>query len=131
MARIIEIMEAAESNPASIMEHKDNTYLRKFMTAAYLQKMNLPEGDPPYKENAMDEYQVPTGAFWQFARNCDKYFRTDVPKIKLETNFINDLESVSKKEAKLILAAKDHKIHKLYKGLTLKKLQEVGYFPSN
>ena len=128
MARIIEILKAAESNPVSIMQHADNKYLRNFMVMAYLRKMNLPEGDPPYKPNPMAEHQTNPGSFWQVAKNIEKYYRTDAPKLRIETNFINDLESVSAEEAKVILAAKDQKLHKLFKGLTLKKLQEIGYF---
>lgn len=112
------------------MAHKDNKYLRNFMEAGYIKakKMNLPETDPPYKPNPMNEYQVEPGVFWQFAKKIDIFQRTDVKPLRSETIFIQALETVSHKEAKVMLACKDQTLNKMFKGVTLKALTEVGYF---
>ena len=130
MSTINEILTETEDNITNIMKHKDNQYLRKFMEAAYLKekKLNLPETAPPFKINAQEEAQVPPGVFWQFAKKIDIFQRTDVRGLRIETMFIQALESVSAKESEIILAAKDQKMSKLFKGVTLAKLKEVGYF---
>lgn len=131
MSTINEILKAAEDNPKSIMNHMGNKYLRSFMEAAYLteKKLTLPEGDPPFKTNLQHEFQVPSGVFWQFAKKIDLFQRPDIGP-KLEQQFILQLESMSEVEAKIVLAAKDQKLNKMFKGLTLKVLKEVGYFPA-
>lgn len=129
MDTINEILKAAEDNMSSILVHKDNKYLRAFMEAAYIpeKKMNLPEGDPPYKPNAQHEQQL-RGTFWQMAKRIDIFQRTDLKGLRQETLFIQALESLPEIEAKILLAAKDQKLNKLYKGVTLAALKKVGYF---
>lgn len=126
---INDILMEASSNINSIMRHKDNKYLRNFMESAYLpeKKMILPEGVPPYKANNMHEQQL-RGTFWQIAKKMDTFTRSDVKSIKREMAFIQALESLPEIEVKVFLAAKEQTVHKLFKGLTLKALKEVGYF---
>jgi hypothetical protein len=132
MATIVEILKAAEDNIQSIMQHKDNTYLRNFMRAAYIsnRKLQLPETDPPYKINAMEEAQVPSGVFWQVCKKIEIFQKTyeKAATVRVENSFIQALESVSAKEAEIILAAKNQTLHKIYKGVTLEALTKVGYF---
>lgn len=132
MAGIIDILKAAEDNIQSIMQHKDNKYLREFMESAYIpeKKLQLPETDPPYKPNSMVEAQVQPGVFWQFAKNVKMYQKQydKQTTLRVENQFIQVLENVSAKEAEAILAAKDQKLHKIFKGVTLASLKKVGYF---
>jgi hypothetical protein len=132
MATIIEIMKAAEDNIQSIMQHKDNNFLRMFMNAAFLPdaKLKLPETHPPFSPNKMEEAAVPPGVFWQFARRIDMFQKeyTGAAKARTETAFIQALESVSAKEAELILACKDQTVARIYKGITFEALKNVGYF---
>ncbi len=132
MSGIVEILTKAEDDIRTIMLHKDNRYLRNLLEAAYIpaKKLKLPEGDPPYKPNAMEEAQVSPGVFWQVAKKID-IFQIEHPKhvlMKVETSFIQALESLSATEAKVLLAVKDQTLHKMFKGLTYEALQKVGYF---
>jgi vacuolar-type H+-ATPase subunit E/Vma4 len=129
MDTIEQILQAAEDNCESILKHKDNKYLRNFMQAAYLPefKMNLPDTDPPYKENPQHPEQL-RGTFWQIVKKIDIFQRKDLKPLRQETLFIQALESIPANEAKILLAAKDQTLHKIYKGVTLAKLKKVGYF---
>jgi hypothetical protein len=128
---INEILEDASKDIKSIMAHKDNKYLRNFMESAFIpeKKMILPEGLPPYKANNMHEQQL-RGTFWQIAKKMETFTRSDVKSIKREMAFIQALESLPEVEVAVFVAAKDQALHKKFKGVTLKALKEVGYFPS-
>jgi hypothetical protein len=129
MDTINQILEQAQKTPEYLLQYKDNKYLRNFLEAALLpeKKFNLPEGSPPYKENQQHEEQL-RGSFWQIAKKLDIFQRTDLKPFRQELLFVQALESLPESEAKLLLAAKDQTLHKVYKGLTLKKLTEIGYF---
>lgn len=132
MATIIEIMETANRSPISIMQHKDNKYLRAFLTVGFIPqyKMILPETDPPYTPNPMEEAQVSSGIFWQFCNKLEIFVKKydKIGTIKIENAFIQALETMSAKEAKLVLAAKNQRIPSLYKKVTLEALKKVGFF---
>ena len=129
MDTIGEIMAAANLKPETLLEHKDNKYLRNFIEAAYIpeKKFNLPEGDPPYKENKAHEEQL-RGTFWQMAKKIELFQRTDITAFRRESMFVNALEALPDSEAQLLIAAKEQSLPKMYKKLTFKNLQEVGYF---
>lgn len=130
MSTVTEILKAAENNINSILSHKDNRYLRNLMTAAYIpeKKFLLPEGTPPYKVNAMHAGQVEPGIFWQICKKIDIFQRPELNKMKREMQFILALESLSAGDAEILLAVKEQTLHKRFKGLTRKKLTEIGYF---
>ena len=129
MDTINQILEAANKEPVSLMAHKDNKYLRGFMESAYLpeKKMNLPEGLPPYKENKQHEEQL-RGTFWQIAKKIDIFQRKDLTPFRQELLFMQALESLPESETKIFIAAKDQNLNSVFKKLTHKKLQEIGYF---
>lgn len=130
MSTVTEIFNAAEDNINSILTVKGNKYFRNLMDAAYKpeKKFLLPEGTPPYKVNAMHEAQVEPGIFWQIARKLDVFQRPEMKQVRREMQFIHALESLSAIDAEILLAIKEQKLHKKFKGLTLKKLTEIGYF---
>lgn len=130
MSTVTEILKAAEDNINSILPHKGNKYLRNLMEAAYVpeKKFLLPEGNPPYKPNGMHEAQVEPGIFWQICKKIDIFQRPEMKTVRREMQFIQALESVSAIDAEILLAVKDQKLAKKFKGLTLKKLTEIGYF---
>lgn len=127
MDTITEILTAANDKPETLVKHKDNKYLKNFLECAYLveKKMNLPEGAPPYKKNMAHEQQL-RGSFWQVAKKIDIFQRKDLKPFRQETLFVQALESLPESEANIFLAAKDQTLNKLYKKLTLKKLQELN-----
>lgn len=129
-ATITEILKAAEDNINTLVPLKGNKYLRNIMEAAFLpeKKLILPDTTPPYKINAMHEAQVEPGVFWQIARKLDIFQRGDMIPAKREMQFIHALESLSAGDAEILLAVKDQKLSKKFKGITLKRLTEIGYF---
>jgi hypothetical protein len=135
MASVIEILAAAEDNIRSIIQYKDNRYLRNLLDAAFIpeKKLRLPEGAPPYTPNPMHEAQVNPGIMWQACAKLDQ-FQRDLPegnkalRARIENQFIQTLESVSAKDAEILLAVKEQTLSKLIKGVTYAKLQEVGYY---
>jgi hypothetical protein len=129
MDSIPDILADADKDPTSILKHKNNNYLRNLLSVAYIpsKKMILPEGDPPYKTTETSD-QITKGAFWQICRKMDVFLRSDVKSIFRESQFISALESVSEKEAQILLKAKDQNLMVIYPNLTYEKLKEVGYF---
>lgn len=129
MDSIPDILADADKDPTSLLKHKGNNYLRNLMMIAYLpeKKMILPEGDPPYNTTTTSD-QVTKGAFWQVCRKLDIFLRTDLNPIRREAQFISALESISEKEAQILLNAKDQTLMSIYPNLTFEKLKEIGYF---
>lgn len=129
MDSIPDILADADKEPSSLLKYKGNNYLRNLLTVAYVpeKKMVLPEGDPPYKTTETSD-QITKGAFWQVCRKMDVFLRQDVKAIFREAQFISALESVSEKEAQILLKAKDQNLMALYPNLTYEKLKEIGYF---
>ena len=87
----------------------------------------MPEGEVPYKAN-----DVPAGTehtvlameakkLWHFIKGADK----NTPQHKKETMFIQMLEGLHESEAKLLVAAKDKKLHQVYKGLSANVVKEA------
>jgi len=126
---INEILTDAANDIRSIMKHANNKYLRNFMRVAYIPEwvMLLPEGTPPFKKNTAEEYQL-KGTFWQICKKISILCEKDLPTAKRELYFINALESLPEVEANILLAAKEQKMSKLFKGVTTKALLDVGYF---
>jgi hypothetical protein len=126
---ISEILKQANEDISKINLHASNNYLRKLMQCAYLPeyKIDLPEGEPPYKKLDTHEAQT-SGVFWQIARKIDTFLRKDFVKVKKEIAFINALESLSNVDASILIHVKDQSLHKLYPNLTLDNLKKVKYF---
>jgi hypothetical protein len=99
------------------------------MTVAYVpeKKMILPDGEPPYKTTGTSD-QITKGAFWQVCRKMGVFLRADLKSIFREAQFISALESVSEKEAQILMKAKDQNLMAIYPNLTYEKLKEIGYF---
>ena len=120
---ILQILDAVNKDPDTVKNWKENRYFQNFMRTALDPdfKMNLPEGAPPYKaqEGHPDEFM---GAFWQAAKNIEKFRRTDVRKLVLESHFVQLLESVHKDIAEVILLAKDQNLKSKYPNITRTKM---------
>jgi hypothetical protein len=84
---------------------------------------DLPPGNPPYKQNP---YPAQENNLQQELRRFYLFFKdgnTNLTSVRREALFIQLLESLSPKDAELVLAAKDKKIP--YKGLTVKLFNEA------
>ena len=106
----------------SILKQNDSDGLRMVIKSSFDPKIEwaIPEGEVPYKPN-----DVPAGTehtvlameskkLWHFIKGADK----GTPQHKKEQMFIQMLEGLHDSEAKLLIAAKDKRIHQVYKGLS-------------
>ena len=87
----------------------------------------LPEGDVPYKKNEAPDGTEHTMLFqeskklWHFIKGGDG----KTPQWKKETMFVQMLEGLSAGEAEVLVAAKDKKLHQVYKGLSAAVVKEA------
>lgn len=88
----------------------------------------LPEGKPPYRED-----DAPEGYTRSTLQHKSKQFAyfikggpgESLPSFKRERMFIEILEGVHPKEADIVIAMKDKKLNKLYKGITKSLVEEA------
>lgn len=87
----------------------------------------VPEGDVPYNKN-----EAPDGTehtillqeskkLWRFIKGADN----QTPQWKKENMFVQMLEGLSQGEAEVVVAAKDKKLHQVYKGLSAAVVKEA------
>lgn len=92
--------------------------------------MDLPEGDPPYKK----ELDVPAGmSHTNLLKEVRRFYiwldpKTNLPKLKKESLFINLLEGLHWTEAEALVLAKDRKLTKKYKTLKEDLIREAFPF---
>ena len=113
----------------SLLKQNDSEGLRMVIKSSFDPKIEwaMPEGEVPFKAN-----DVPAGTehtvlameakkLWHFIKGADK----TTPQHKKETMFIQMLEGLHDSEAKLLIAAKDKKVHQMYKGLSTNVVKEA------
>ena len=113
----------------SILKQNDSEGLRMVLKSSFDPKIewSIPEGEVPYRAN-----DVPAGTehtvlameskkLWHFIKGADK----GTPQHKKEQMFIQMLEGLHESEAKLLIAAKDKRIHQVYKGLSTNVVKEA------
>ena len=90
-------------------------------------KSAVPEGQVPYKEN-----EVPVGTDhtslrreWKNLYHFIKGGNDTLSSLRRETMFIQMLEGLHESEAKLLVAAKDKRLHQVYKGLSQQVVKEA------
>ena len=87
----------------------------------------LPEGDVPYTPNEAPE-GTEHSVLSQEARTLFNFIKGgngQLTQNKRETMFVQMLEGLHADEAKLIVAAKDKKLHQVYKGLSANVVKEA------
>jgi hypothetical protein len=87
-------------------------------------RFDLPEGAPPYKEN--EDLDDDFSGLYGEQRRLYLFLEggnPDLKPVKRESIFIEVLESIHPKEAKVLIAVKDKKLP--YKGLTKKLVEEA------
>ena len=113
----------------SLLKQNDSEGLRMVIKSSFDPKIEwaMPEGEVPFKAN-----DVPAGTehtvlameakkLWHFIKGADK----TTPQHKKETMFIQMLEGLHESEAKLLVHAKDGKLHQHYKGLSAAVVKEA------
>ena len=100
----------------------NNDSLRMIIKSSFDPKIEweLPEGDVPYTKNDAPE-GTEHNMLAHEARKLYHFIKGGNPQItqnKRESMFVQMLEGLHEDEAKLLIAAKDKKLHQVYKGLS-------------
>lgn len=125
------MLEEINQNPKAIENYKTDFLLKVIFAHNFLAdyKMDLPEGEPPFKPAAEPIGMTPTNLFSD-AKRFYVFCRKDLTPLKRESLFISMLEGVHPSEAKIIIAVKDQKLTKLYPKITHKLVSDAGIIPS-
>ena len=128
---LTQMLKEINDNPKAIENYKQEFLLKVIFAHAFLPnyKMNLPEGEPPFKPAAEPMGMTPTNMFSE-ARRMYVFLREDLSAIKRESLFISLLEGVHPEEAKILIAVKDQKLTKLYPKITHKLVSDAGIIPA-
>lgn len=129
---ITEILTEINKNPSSISLYKDNYAIKTIMEYSFdpKHKMVLPEGTPPFKQDA-----APLGMsqanFYQQVKKFYVFKRTDITSLRREQLFIQMLESLHPSEADICVAIKDQTLTKLYPNISRKLVEDNGFVPKS
>ena len=106
----------------NILREHNTESLRMIIKASFDPKIEwaVPEGNVPFKRN-----EAPAGTehtvlayecrkLWHFIKGADN----QTAQFKKETMFIQMLEGLNENEADVLVAAKDKRLHQVYKGLS-------------
>ena len=113
----------------NLLREYDHDALRMVIKASFDPKIewDLPEGDVPYTRNDAPEGTEHTSLSYE-ARKLYHYIRgadNIITQNKRETMFVQMLEGLHESEAAVIIAAKDKKLHQMYKGLSAPVVKEA------
>ena len=118
-----------KTKKVEVLRQYDSPAFRQVLKGAFDPKIlwDLPKGNPPYLPN-----EAPVGTehtfldseakrLWHFVKGADQ----NLSKVKKETLFIQILEGLHQTEAELLIAVKEKKLNKMYKGLTANLVKEA------
>jgi hypothetical protein len=128
---LTQMLAEINENPKAIENYKEEFLLKVVFAHSFLPdfKMDLPEGEPPFKPASEPMGMTPTNMFSE-ARRMYVFTRKDLSNIKRESLFISLLEGVHPDEAKVLIAMKDQKLHKMYPKITHKLVSDAGIIPA-
>ena len=112
-----------------ILREHDHQSLRMVIKSSFDPKIEwaLPEGEVPYTRNEAPEGTEHSSLSYESLK-LYHFIRGGNSKInqsKRETMFVQMLEGLHESEAALLVAAKDKKLHQLYKGLSAPVVKEA------
>jgi hypothetical protein len=123
---ISEILERASAGDkvngkAALLVKYDNPTLRKILKYTFSEKVTfngLPEGEPPYRPNTLVDVENVL-----YAETRRLYLFTDggnpnLSQVRKEAIYIEMLENVDSRDAKLLVSMKDKKLPEEFKGIT-------------
>ena len=111
-----------KAQKVKILRENNTDSLRMVLKASFDPNIQwvLPEGTVPYTPNESPEgtehtmLAMEAKKLWHFIRGADRQTKQH----QKEVMFFQMLEGLHQNEAKLLIAAKDKKLHNVYKGLT-------------
>ena len=118
-----------------ILQQYKTDALKMFLKAAYDPKIEwvFPVGDVPYTPNdapAGTEHTLllqESKKLWRFIKGADNVTK----KVQKENMFFQMLEGLHESEAKLLVNAKDKKLHQIYKGCSANVIREAFGWDEN
>ena len=128
---LTEMLKEINDNPKAIENYKSEFLLKVIFAHAFLptHKFILPEGEPPFKPADQPMGMTDTNLFVE-AKKMYVFMREDLKPIKRESLFVGLLEGIHPEEAKVLIAVKDQKLHKLYPKITWKLVSDAGIIPA-
>tara|TARA_B100001250_G_C19732372_1_gene759128 strand:+ start:255 stop:749 length:495 start_codon:yes stop_codon:yes gene_type:complete len=123
-----------EKKVALLRQHNSDG-LRMLLKSSFDPKIEweLPKGEVPYIANDAPE-ETEHLLLLHEAKKLFHYIKTGNPRLqqqRRETMFIQLLEALHHTEAKLLVAAKDKSLHKIYKGLSANVVKEAFNWDDN
>ena len=112
-----------------LLREYDHDALRMVIKSSFDPKIEwaLPEGDVPYVRNDAPEGTEHTSLSYE-SRKLYHYIRggnNAINQNKRESMFVQLLEGLHESEAAVLVAAKDKKLHQMYKGLSAPVVKEA------
>jgi hypothetical protein len=128
---LTEILEEVNKEPTALTKYRDNAALKFIFQHSFIpeQKFDLPEGSPPFKEDAAPLGMSPANLIMETKKLYIFTKAKELNKVRKEHLFIQLLENVHPSEAKLLIAVKDQKLNKLYKKVTANLAADYGFIP--
>ena len=124
-----------KSEKVAILVINDTPSLRMLLKASFdpTKEWVIPEGEVPYTPNEAPEGTEHTvlaqeaKKLWQFIKGGDN----ETSQAQKENMFIQMCEGLCEAEAKLLIAAKDKRLHQVYKGLSKDVVKEAFGWDDN
>ena len=124
-----------KSEKIAILVINDNSSLRMVLKSSFDPKIEwaIPTGDVPYKKNDAPigtehtVLQSEARKLWHFVKGADN----DTSQAQKENMFIQMCEGLHESEAELLCAAKDKRLHQVYKGLSKDVVREAFKWDEN
>ena len=112
-----------------ILREHDHQSLRMVIKSSFDSNIEwaLPEGEVPYTRNDAPEGTEHASLSYE-SRKLYHFIKGGNPQItqnKRETMFVQMLEGLHESEAAVLVAAKDKKLHQIYKGLSAPVVKEA------
>jgi hypothetical protein len=126
---VTEILEEISKSPDMLLtRHKDNFAIKTLCQYAFDKslKLELPEGEPPFKPDAAPLGMSPAN-FYQQVKKLYIFTRKDLSNVRREQLFIQLLEGLHPSEAKVCIAIKDQNLTSLYPGITADLVVKAGF----
>ena len=131
ISEVLDKFEAAKTKEEKIavLRQNETPMLKVIMRLNFdpKLKMDLPEGEPPYKK----EKDIPAGhSPTTLIKEYRKFYiwftsQPGLTRFKKESLFVELLESIHHTEAEVLVLAKDCKLHKKYKSLKKEIVKEA------
>lgn len=128
---IPEMLKDINEDPSCISRYKGNAALRILFEYAFLpnKKFCLPEGKPPFKEDAAPIGMSPANFTQELRRLYIFTPERELNSVRRETLYIQLLEGLHPSEAEILIAVKDQRLGEMFPNITPTLLVDNGFLP--